>query len=110
MTNKKDIRVIGYCLILILFSLITYNIDARLVVQDRKPLFVIPTDVALDGGTTIYIGLGYKVIGWKQLATWEVNNEELTGYMTGYEISSIFNSQDIDDGPKKELKFIIDKE
>jgi hypothetical protein len=39
----------------------------------------------------------------------QVDGNEVQGLMAGYEISTMFNSQDINDGPKKELKFVINE-
>ena len=106
---KKYRRLLAWCLIFVIFSFTTYSVDSRLVAHDKSPIFVIPSSVAKDGGTTIYSGLGYKVIGWNKAAVKQIDGKEVTGTMTGYEISTIFNSQDINEGPKKELKFISSK-
>jgi hypothetical protein len=106
---KKYRKILIWGAALIIFSFVTNKIDSKLVSQDKRPIFVLPTAVAKDGGTTIYIGLGYKVIGWKRLESRQVDGKEVLGRMTGYEISTIFNSQDINEGPKKELKFISNK-
>ena len=103
---KKLKKILIWCAVLLVTSFITYAIDSKLVSQDKRPVFVLPTAVAKDGGTTIYRGLGYKVIVWKRLETRKIDGKEVLGRMTGYEISTIFNSQDINEGPKKELKFI----
>jgi hypothetical protein len=106
---KKYKKILIWCVGLIIFSFVTYKVDSRLVSLDKRPIFVIPTAVAKDGGTTIYMGLGYKVIGWKALEVRQIDGKDVLGRMTGYEISTIFNSQDINKGPKKELKFISNK-
>lgn len=92
-----------------MFSVISYNIDSRLVALDKRPILVLPTAVAKDGGTTIYRGLGYKVIGWKRLELKKIDDKEIQGTMRGYEISTIFNSQNISKGPQKKLIFVPNK-
>lgn len=109
MIIRKYKKILIWCVLLLVFSFVTYNIDSKLVSQDKRPIFVLPTTVAKDGGTTICKGLGYKVIGWKRLEVRQVDGKEVLGRMTGYEISTIFNPQDINEGPKKELKFISNK-
>lgn len=104
---KKHKRLIFWCIIILLFSQFSYNIDARLVANDKRPIFVLPTTTVKDGGTTIYSGLGYKVIGWNQLQGRQINGMEVHGLLKGYEISTIFHPQDITKGPRKELKFVI---
>jgi hypothetical protein len=106
---KEHIKILSWCLTLIILSFVTYNIDLKLVTQDKRPVFVLPTAVAKDGGTTIYIGLGYKVIGWKRFEVRQVDGKEVFGRITGYEISTIFNPQEINKGQKKELKFDSNK-
>ncbi|SHH81715.1 hypothetical protein [Clostridium intestinale] len=98
------------CVILIItIGFVTYNIDSKRISRDKKPIFVVPTLVAKDGGSTVYRGLGYKVIRWNTISIRQVDGNEVQGFMTGYEISTMFNSQDINDGPKKDLKFVINE-
>jgi hypothetical protein len=106
---RKYKKIVAFCIVLIAIGFVTYNIDSKRISQDEKPIFVVPTSVAKDGGTTIYRGLGYKVIRWKMMSIRQVDGNEVQGLMTVYEISTMFNSQDINDGPKKELKFVINE-
>ena len=62
-----------------------------------------------DGGTILYIGLGYKIIKWHRLSQRIIDNKEIEGYDIGYEIfyflnKNFFLSNDIE--PKIKLKFI----
>lgn len=99
---KKYVKLIIVCLVLICI----YIVDFTLVSQEKKPVFVILVAVVKDGGTREYYGLGYKVIGWKQLSVEKVEGKDVDGRLTGYEISIFPFLQDINDGPKKELKFV----
>ena len=106
---RKYKNIFACVILLIGMGFITYNIDSKRISGEEKPIFVVPTSVAKDGGTTIYRGLGYKVIRWKMISIRQVDGNEVNGYMTGYEISTMFKSQNINDGPKKDLKFVINE-
>ena len=54
---KKHIKFIILCLTLLVFSIITCNIYSELVSLDKRPIFVLPTTVAKDGGTTYIYGI-----------------------------------------------------
>lgn len=56
----KKLLVILSVVILLGFSF--FCIDSSRVKNDSPPLFVIKTVIYRDGGTTEYLGLGYKVI------------------------------------------------
>lgn len=106
---RKYKNILAFVILIITIGFITYNIDSKRISEDKKPIFVVPTSVAKDGGTTIYRGLGYKVIRWNTISIRQVDGNEVQGFMTGYEISTMFKSQNINDGPKKELKFVINE-
>lgn len=106
---RKYKKILAFVILLIAIGLVTYNIDSKRISSEEKPIFVVPTLVAKDGGSTVYRGLGYKVIRWKMISIRQVDGNEVQGLMTGYEISTMFNSQDINDGPKKDLKFVINE-
>lgn len=109
MITIKHHKVLVFCILIFIFSIFAYNVDSRLVANDEQPIFVIPVSIAKDGGTTQYYGIGYKVISWNVLSIKEINGKEVDGKMIGYEISTLFNLQHIDDGPKKELNFVPNK-
>lgn len=106
---RKYKKILACVIALITIGFVTYNIDSKRISREEKPIFVVPTLVAKDGGTTIYRGLGYKVIRWKMISIRQVDGNEVNGYMTGYEISTMFNSHNINDGPKKDLNFVINE-
>lgn len=106
---RKYKKIFACVILLITMGFVTYNIDSKRISQEETPIFVVPTSVAKDGGTTIYIGLGYKVIRWKMISIKQVDGNEVQGFMTGYEISTMLKSQNINDGSKKELKFVINE-
>ena len=98
-TYKKPIIV---CLVLIC----VYISDFTLVSQDKRPIFVIPGAICKDGGTRAYYGIGYKAIGWRRLSLEQVDGKEVDGRLIGYEISLFPFFQDINNGPKKKLKYV----
>ena len=64
---KYNIILITLILIIIM-PIIFYFIDRNRVLNlDKRPIFAIKTGVYSDGGSTEYIGIGYKVIMYKQL-------------------------------------------
>lgn len=106
---RKYKNILAFVIVFITIGFITYSIDSKRISREEKPIFVVPTSVAKDGGSTLYRGLGYKIIRWKMVSIRQVDGNEVQGLMTGYEISTMFNSQDINDGPKKDLKFVINE-
>lgn len=93
-------------IIVLLILIFVYFVDFTLVSYNKRPIFVIQGAMVKDGGTRQYYGLGYKVIGWHALTVKQVDGREAKGILTGYEISIFPFFQDINKGPKKELKFI----
>lgn len=63
MRNKKVLM----CTVLVIASLIMIGRDYYLTKEDRPPNFSIQADTYKDGGTKVYLGLGYKVIDYNQL-------------------------------------------
>lgn len=106
---RKYKNILAFVILLIAIGFVTYNIDSKRISREEKPIFVVPTLVAKDGGSTVYRGLGYKVIRWKMISIRQVDGNEVQGFMTGYEISTMFKSQNTNDGPKKDLKFVINE-
>ncbi|MBT2682269.1 hypothetical protein [Bacillus sp. ISL-37] len=53
--------------VLVIASLIMIGRDYYLTKEDRPPNFSIQADTYKDGGTKVYLGLGYKVIDYNQL-------------------------------------------
>ena len=69
---KKLLKVVGLILvILIILGIIFFIIDYSRVKNNETPLFCILKDEANDGGTKIYLGLGYKVIDFHTLAGYD---------------------------------------
>ena len=64
--RMKRISNIIFILILIIMAMITTDI-VRVAKYDKKPIFVIHTKTYKDGGSKEYMGIGYKVIDYKQL-------------------------------------------
>ena len=63
MRNKKVLM----CTVLVIASLIMIGRDYYLTKEDRPPNFSIQADTYKDGGTKVYLGLGYKVIDYNQM-------------------------------------------
>lgn len=53
--------------IFLLLALIFFAIDYLRIQKQEKPIFCILKDEVNDGGTKIYLGLGYKVIDFNTL-------------------------------------------
>ena len=65
---KKKLKIIGIIVaIIIILGVIFFTIDYDRVKKQETPIFCIKTATFLDGGTTEYIGLGYKVIDFNKL-------------------------------------------
>ncbi len=62
---KKGAKII--LIICILLTLIFFIVDYLRVQKQEKPIFCILKDEVNDGGTKIYLGLGYKVIDFHTL-------------------------------------------
>lgn len=59
--------VLASMLVILLVSCLMFIVDYKLAVQQKTPFFAIKTVVYKDGGTTEYIGPGYKVIDYNRL-------------------------------------------
>lgn len=95
---KKFFKIIGVILAtIVVLGIIFFTVDYSRVQKQEKPIFCILKDEANDGGTKIYLGLGYKVIDFHTLAefddikvgTWFIDyddfEEEMKIYETKYE-------------------------
>lgn len=66
---KKVVKIIGVILgILILLGIIFFAIDYNRAKNNEQPLFCVRIDEVNDGGSRIYLGLGYKVIDFNTLS------------------------------------------
>lgn len=64
---KKVLKVIGIILVLvIIIGAIFFAIDYNRVNNQKSPMFCIEWDIVSDGGTLIYLGLGYQVIDYNK--------------------------------------------
>lgn len=61
--KKIKIVLIIVAIIAVIWSII-FSIDYSRVKSNKLPIFCIEVAHAADGGTTIYTGLGYKVINY----------------------------------------------
>ena len=55
-------KIIIIVLLLIALGIAFFIVDYTHIKSDIKPIFVIQSDSIKDGGTTKYVGIGYKVI------------------------------------------------
>ncbi len=55
-------KIILIVLLLIALGITFFIVDYTHIKHDTKPIFVIQSEALKDGGTAIYIGIGYKVI------------------------------------------------
>ena len=74
MKHKKGILIVLIILLIfILMSLIFLSIDYSRVKNGKTPKFSIqnPGGMPLEGGTNIYLGLGYKIIDFHKLSGYD---------------------------------------
>ena len=65
---KKGVKVLlGIVVISILVGVIFFTVDFFRAKNNQKPVFCLLQNELNDGGTKIYIGLGYKVIDYHQM-------------------------------------------
>ena len=55
-------KIILIILLIIALGITFFIVDYTHIKSDTKPIFVIKSETLKDGGTTIYVGIGYKVI------------------------------------------------
>lgn len=65
-TRTKVWIGIGILILLILFAIVSRMIDTKRIEEGQKPMFCMQMAEVADGGSKIYIGLGYKVIEYNQ--------------------------------------------
>lgn len=95
---KKGFKIIGIILgVIVISGIIFFIVDYNRVKKQKNPIFCIETATFLDGGTTEYIGVGYKVIDFNKLngydeikiGTWFMNlddfNDEIEVYDKKFE-------------------------
>lgn len=66
---KKGVKIVGIILgIIILLGIIFFAIDYNRARNNEQPMLCVQIDEVNDGGTKIYLGLGYKVIDFNTLS------------------------------------------
>ncbi len=69
---KKVVKIIGIIIgIIVVLGIVFFTIDYNRVKNNELPLFCIQIDEANDGGTRIYLGLGYKVIDFNTISGYD---------------------------------------
>ncbi|MBE1442663.1 hypothetical protein [Paenibacillus sp. OAS669] len=64
--RNKKLLLLVISLFLLLLPIL-FMVDYNRALNDRPPLFAIKTQVYKDGGTSIYLGIGYQVIDYNQV-------------------------------------------
>lgn len=91
--KKKILKfLLTIVLLTLVLSTIFFIIDYSRVTQDKNPLFCIKQTAVLDGGTQIFIGLGYKVISYNSMISLEGDLGNL--FYTNKKIGPLFMSYD----------------
>ena len=81
---KKVIKIILIIIaIIIMLGVIFFIVDYNRVKNNEKPIFCILKQEVNDGGTKIYLGLGYKVIDFNTLSGF--NKTKIGSYFMNYE-------------------------
>lgn len=78
--GKVDKIILICIVVLFAVALIT---DICMLENEQKPIFCVKTGTYLDGGTTVYLGFGYKIMDYNKL----------DGY-DGYKIGTWFMQYD----------------
>lgn len=67
MRNQKTEKwLLGFS-VAFLISVVMAGTDWALAIQDKTPLFAVPVVTYKDGGTKVYLGVGYKIIAYSIL-------------------------------------------
>ena len=83
--KTKNLKIFAIIVsIIILVSVIFFAIDYNRAKSNKAPIFCILKTEVNDGGTKIYLGLGYKVIDFNtsdgyddvQIGTWSMQYED----------------------------------
>ena len=91
---KKRLKILfSIAGIVVILGIIFFLVDYNRVKKQEKPIFCILNDEANDGGTKIYLGLGYKVIDFHTLAgfddikigTWYMDYDDFKKEIKEYE-------------------------
>ena len=87
--KNQKIVLLSIIVAIILLSCIFFIIDNARVHNNELPIFCITGESYLDGGTTVYYGIGYKVIAFHAII-----DSKKQSYFTEKKIGSWFMSYD----------------
>lgn len=91
--KKKILKfLLTIVLLILVLSTIFFIIDYSRVTQDKDPLFCIKQTAVSDGGTQIFVGLGYKVISFNSMI--DLEDEPRITYYTTKKIGPLFMQYD----------------
>lgn len=103
-TGKK---VRWFCiifLVIILCFILFGAVDIERFQDGKKPFFIIKRSFLNDGGTTVYYGIGYQLISWRQMGK---NSEGISGDFIGKECHVLFY-HDISEGPSEGVPLVFE--
>lgn len=81
LSSNKILIIVVIVVLLISFA----NIDDSRIQKDKYPLFAMNLVTLKDGGTKYFLGVGYGVLVWKQIAKGSKNGVIVDGYKVGKE-------------------------
>lgn len=76
MKKKIGIWIILTIIGILLLGMLFFAVDSYRIKNDKPPIFAVQYQVVKDGGTTMYLGLGYKIIDYNII---DGNNETYIG-------------------------------
>jgi len=84
--NKLSIIKIAIIMVLLLMLVSFFRIDSSRIQNRKNPIFAMNLIALKDGGSRYFIGIGYGVIVWKQLAQINSSGKLIDGFNIGIEI------------------------
>lgn len=104
------ISVVSVAVVLVGFSVLTYNANIKRLNNGEEPSFIFRTDDMLDGGSKIYYGLGFHVIKWHSFienTALDINDfgehaEKNAVYVCGWDIGRGNDRDTVKSGPSPE--------
>ena len=73
MKKKIGIWIILIIIGILLLGMLFFAVDTYRIKNDKPPIFAVQYSVLKDGGTTIYIGLGYKIIDYNVIDSYPLH-------------------------------------
>lgn len=106
---KKVLKTIIIIFLIIIFvGVIFFVIDFNKVIKNERPIFCIPYKDVNDGGTVIYLGIGYKVIDYNIINGYD--EIEIGNLFMKYDASKVKDVQDKITTENKDIVIIKNSE